>query len=108
MADKLSSFSTFVSYPTIDSKVKRVYVSTTSCYIYPTGYGNNSLIGIDLVTGQLLYQNWLYTPAHWLSIGHPLSSANDDGIIYLSGRTLMAFNGENDALRYLRARPAIM
>jgi hypothetical protein len=75
-------------------------------YVYLTGYGNNSLMGIDLITGKLIYQNWLYTTAHWLSIGHPLSSANDDEIVYLSGRTLMAFNGENGTLRYLRARPA--
>jgi len=41
-----------------------------------------------------------------LSIGHPLSSANDDGIVYLSGRTIIAFHGENGTLRYLRARSA--
>jgi hypothetical protein len=106
MADRVSSSNTFVSYPAIDSNIKRVYVSTMPGYIYPTGYRNNSLIGIDLMTGKLVYQNWLYTAIHWLSIGHPLSSVNNDGIVYLSGRTLMAFNGENGTLRYLRARPA--
>lgn len=39
-------------------------------------------------------------------IGHPLASRNNDGIVYLSGRTLLAFNGENGQLRFLRARPA--
>ncbi|CAF1619655.1 unnamed protein product [Rotaria sp. Silwood1] len=106
MADKVSTYNVFVSSPAINSKIKRVYLSTIPGYIYPIGYGNNSLMGIDLLTGKLLYQNWLYTAEHWLSIGHPLSSANDDGIVYLSGRTLMAFNGENGTLRFLRARPA--
>ncbi|CAF0923259.1 unnamed protein product [Rotaria sordida] len=106
MADKVSTFNVFVSSPSINSKIKRVYVSTMPGYIYPTGYGNNSLMGIDLVTGKLIYRNWLYTAEHWLSIGHPLSSSNENGIVYLSGRTLMAFNGENGTLRFLRARPA--
>jgi hypothetical protein len=106
LAVRVGSFNAFVSYPAINSKIKRVYVSTMPGYVYSTGYGNNSLMGIDLITGKLLYQNWLYTAEHWLSIGHPLSSANEDGIVYLSGRTLMAFNGENGTLRYLRARPA--
>ena len=75
-------------------------------HIYPTGYANNSLIGVNLHSGHLVYQRWLYTATHWLSIGQPLSSANRDGIVYLSGRTLMAFNGENGTLRFLRARPA--
>ncbi len=99
MGDRVTSPTVSVSYPAIDSKIKRVYVSTMPGYINPTGYGNNSLIGVDLTTGKLLYQNWL-------SIGHPLSSANNDGIVYLSGRTLMAFNGENGESRFLKARPA--
>ena len=106
MADNVSRQSAFVSSPGINSKIKRVYVSTKPGFVYPTGYQNNSLIGIDLRTGKMIYRNWLYTTTHWLSIGHPLSSTNDDGIVYLSGRTLMAFNGENGTLRYLRARPA--
>jgi len=106
VADKVIPGITFVSYPAINSKIKRVYVSTMPRYISPTGFGNNSLMGIDLTTGKLVYRNWLYTDVHWLSIGHPLSSANDDGIVYLLGRTIMAFNGENGTLRYLRARPA--
>lgn len=106
IGDQVSTYNAFVSYPAIDSNIKRVYVSTLPGYIYPTGYGNNSLMGIDLTTGKLLYRNWLYTATHWLSIGHPLSSANYDGIVYLSGRTLMAFNGQNGTLRFLRARPA--
>ncbi|CAF1644902.1 unnamed protein product, partial [Didymodactylos carnosus] len=106
MGDKVGKFGAFASSPAINSKIKRVYVSTIPGFIYPVGYGNNSLIGIDLDTGKLVFQNWLYTAAHWLGIGHPLSSANADGIVYLSGRTLMAFNGKNGTLRYLRARPA--
>jgi hypothetical protein len=106
VGNRVGTFNAFVSYPAINSKVRRVYISTMAGFIYPTGYGNNSLIGIDLDTGKLIYQNWLYTAEHWLSIGHPLSSPNDDGIVYLSGRTLMAFNGGNGTLRYLRARPA--
>ncbi|CAF2111654.1 unnamed protein product [Rotaria magnacalcarata] len=108
MADKVSTYAyrVFVSYPAIDSRIKRVYISMMPGYIYQIGYVNNSLMGINLVTGKLLYQNWLYTADHWTSIGHPLASANDDGIVYLSGRTLMAFNGENGTLRFLRARPA--
>ena len=106
MADNVSRQSAFVSSPAIDSKINRVYVSTKPGYVYPIGYQNNSLIGIDLRTGKMIYRNWLYTATHWLSIGHPLSSAGNDGIVYLSGRTLMAFNGENGMLRYLRARPA--
>ena len=100
---QISSGYSICTYPAIDSKVKRVYVSTMPGY-NAQGYGQNSLIGVDLTTGKLIYRNWLYTDAHWSSIGHPLSSRNNDGIVYLSGRTLMAFNGENGQLRFLRAR----
>lgn len=97
-----ASSTTFVSYPAIDSQMRCVYVSTMPGY-NACGYGQNSLISIDLTTAKLVYRNWLYTDAHWLS---SLSSRNNDGIVYLAGQTLLAFNGDDGQLRFLRARPA--